>query len=124
MGAPDRAYSSLVEAAAARPDHPRPRAEVAACLVQLGRHDEARAILEVTGSNATSDPSVRYARAGLLLATGREDDARTELAAAVAIRPVLGQYAAIDPTLGRLVEPGRTDGAAPAALVLSGASTI
>jgi tetratricopeptide (TPR) repeat protein len=104
----ERAYASLLESAAARPDLPRALAELAACLVQLGRPDDARHTLDRLPAFAHADPFVRYARAAVLAADGRLDEAREALGAAASIRPSLGRIAGVDPILRGLGRPEAT----------------
>jgi predicted Zn-dependent protease len=123
-GTPERAYRTLVGAAAARPELPRARAEVAVCLVQLGRPDEARAILEGMASDVGVEPSVRYAHAAVLAASGRDHEARQELAAAVELRPVLARYALVDPTVRRLIAPDPRSGLGQRSMLMSEAPSM
>ena len=101
-GDPERGAESLFEAAIARPDLPRARAELAAAFAQLGRLDEAGRVLDGLPPWALDDPFVRYARACLLAASGDPEAAREAIASAARIRPGLGAIARVDPILAPL----------------------
>jgi tetratricopeptide (TPR) repeat protein/Zn-dependent protease len=101
-GDPAVALPCLLEAATARPNLPRARAELAACFVQLGRIDEAAAALDGLPSQAAGDAHVAYARACLSASAGRTEDAAALLVDASAVRPGLGLIARWDPALRAL----------------------
>lgn len=113
-GRPEAALPRLMDAAAARPELARGRAELSACFVQLGRVDEARAALATLPDRVRDNASVFYAEACLLGATGERTEASVRLARMAGIRPGLGRRAAADPVLA-WTQPAREttdDGAA------------
>jgi len=105
-GRPDAALQLLLRAAPARPHLPRARAELSACLTQLGRHAEAAAELDSLPDQAADDPYVLYARACILSVAGRTAEATDLVGQAAGRVPALGWMARVDPLLRR---PGRAD---------------
>jgi Flp pilus assembly protein TadD len=99
------ALPCLLEAATARPNLPRARAELAACFVQLGRIEEAAAALDGLPSRGGGDAHVAYARACLSASAGRTEEAAALLEDASAVRPGLGMIARWDPALRALHDP-------------------
>ena len=114
-GRPEAALPWLMDAAAARPELARGRAELSACFVQLGRIDEARAAMATLPDSVARDNAcVLYAEACLLGATGERTEAAARLARMADIRPGLARRAATDPVLA-WTHPARAatdDGAA------------
>jgi tetratricopeptide (TPR) repeat protein/Zn-dependent protease len=96
-GNPTAAMPRLVDAAVARPNLPRGRAELALCQVQLGRVPEAKAALASLPEYAAGDPFVVYARAAAALADGGIDTATALLREVQRLRPDLGLRAGVDP---------------------------
>ncbi len=101
-GRPERGYTALLEAAIARPQLPRARAELSACFTQLGKHPEAVAALADLPPWTSDDPFVSYARGCILAVSGQHEQARDAVARAVDIRPGLGPIARLDPNLDAL----------------------
>jgi tetratricopeptide (TPR) repeat protein/Zn-dependent protease len=93
------ALDHLTGTAVACPYGSRPRSELAACFVALGRIPEASAALDALPAYDAGDPFVLYARATVAAAAGKSDEAAAFVAAATAIRPELGIRAGLDPLL-------------------------
>ena len=106
-GHPELAYEALLDAAIARPQLPRARAELSVVFTQLGRHAEASAAISDLPSWTVDDPFVSYARGCLLAASGRYDEAKELVAKATGIRASLGSIARLDPDPGAAVCGGR-----------------
>jgi tetratricopeptide (TPR) repeat protein/Zn-dependent protease len=98
-GRPEAALPLLLQAATARPDMPRARAELSACFTQLGRHVEAAAALDNLPAWAMDDPTVIYARGCILAAAGRLAEAADHVEQGSQLRPALAWVARVDPIL-------------------------
>lgn len=96
-GRPEVALPLLLQAATARPEMPRARAELALCFIQLGRLAEATAALETLPAWSMDDPTVLYARGCMLVVAGDLAGAAGLVERAAALRPALGWVARIDP---------------------------
>ena len=81
----------------ARPRRTEGIAELACCLLQTGRLEEARALVDRLPAEASGDPYAIYGRAALAHADGEPDEARRLLAMAAEIRREFDLRATIDP---------------------------
>lgn len=93
----------------ARPRRTEGIAELACCLLQMGRIEEARALVECLPAETSGDPYALYGRAALASANGDPDEARRLLAGAAEIRREFELRAAIDPVFhnGALLDDAR-----------------
>ncbi|GAA4031065.1 thioredoxin [Sphingomonas rosea] len=67
-GDAERAESIFRQIVAMDPDHPEAVGGLARALLALGRHDEARELIDALPEKAASDPAIARARAGLDIA--------------------------------------------------------
>lgn len=81
----------------ARPRRTEGIAELACCLLQIGKIEEARALVDCLPAEAGRDPYAMYARAALACADGDPDEARRLLAVAAEISREFELRAVIDP---------------------------
>jgi tetratricopeptide (TPR) repeat protein len=81
----------------ARPRRTEGIAELVCCLLQMGRPEEARALVDCLPAEAGRDPYAMYARATLAHADGDPDEARRLLAVAAEISREFELRAVIDP---------------------------
>jgi tetratricopeptide (TPR) repeat protein len=81
----------------ARPRRTEGIAELACCVLQMGRVEEARVLVDCLPAEASGDPYALYGRAALANADGDPDEARRLLAAAAEIRREFELRAVIDP---------------------------
>ena len=81
----------------ARPRRSESVAELACCLLQVGRLEEARALVDCLPAEGSGDPYALYGRAALAHASGSPDETRRLLAAAAEISREFELRAVIDP---------------------------
>ncbi len=81
----------------ARPRRTEVIAELACCVLQMGRLEEARALVDCLPPEASGDPYALYGRAALACADGDPDEARRLLAVAAEIRREFEISEVIDP---------------------------